>query len=351
MADVSIIVPVYKVEKYLDRCVESLVNQTLKNIEIILVDDGSPDNCPALCDKWAEKDNRIKVIHKENAGLGFARNSGMEIAEGRFIGFVDSDDYVKNDMFERLFLAATKENAEIAMCGFRCIGGIMTEKEDDVQDINCFDEYTVFSGKDGVDKLMLDICGARPEESQDSKYGFSSVKNIYSAEVIKQNNIKFLSEREVASEDVFFLLDFLEKTNCAVGIPGAYYFYCRNGESLSKSYRGDRFEKCGFIVDGINAHLAKRMPEEKYKIYTDRLYQAYARAVCMQEIQFAKQNGLTNKELNARLKKVCKSERLQTILKNYPWQKLPVTQAAFAMTMRFSLLGLQILLFRLKNGG
>lgn len=195
MADVSIIVPVYKVEKYLDRCVESLINQTLKNIEIILVDDGSPDNCPALCDKWAKKDDRIKVIHKENAGLGFARNSGMEIAKGRFIGFVDSDDYVKNDMFERLFLAATKENAEIAMCGFRCIGGIMTEKEDDVQDINCFDEYTVFSGKDGVDKLMLDICGARPEESQDSKYGFSSVKNIYSAEVIKQNNIKFLSER------------------------------------------------------------------------------------------------------------------------------------------------------------
>ena len=102
MADVSIIVPVYKVEKYLARCVESLINQTLKNIEIILVDDGSPDNCPALCDKWAEKDERIKVIHKENAGLGFARNSGMEIAEGRFIGFVDSDDYVKNDMFEQI---------------------------------------------------------------------------------------------------------------------------------------------------------------------------------------------------------------------------------------------------------
>ena len=351
MADVSIIVPVYKVEKYLDRCITSLVNQTLKNIEIILVDDGSPDGCPALCDEWAKKDGRIKVIHKENAGLGFARNSGMEIAEGRFIGFVDSDDCVKNDMFEQLFLAATKENAEIAMCGFRCIGGIMTEKENDVRDINCFDKYTVFSGKDGIDRLMLDICGARPEESQDSKYGFSSVKNIYSSEVIKKNGIKFLSEREVASEDVFFLLDFLSHTDCAVGIPGAYYFYYRNGESLSKSYRSDRFEKCGFIVDGINSRLEKRMPEEKYKIYTDRLYQAYARAVCMQEIQFAKQNGLSARELNARLKRVCKSERLRTVLKNYPWRKLPFTQAAFAMTMRFSLIGLQKLLVRLKNGG
>lgn len=351
MADVSIIVPVYKVEKYLDRCITSLVNQTLGNIEIILVDDGSPDGCPALCDEWAKKDGRIKVIHKENAGLGFARNSGMEIAEGRFMGFVDSDDCVKNDMFEQLFLAATKENAEIAMCGFRCIGGIMTEKENDVRDINCFDKYTVFSGKDGIDRLMLDICGARPEESQDSKYGFSSVKNIYSSEVIKKNGIKFLSEREVASEDVFFLLDFLSHTDCAVGIPGAYYFYYRNGESLSKSYRSDRFEKCGFIVDGINSRLEKRMPEEKYKIYTDRLYQAYARAVCMQEIQFAKQNGLSARELNARLKKICKSERLRSVLKNYPWQKLPFTQAAFAMTMRFSLIGLQKLLVRLKNGG
>ena len=91
---ISVIVPVYKVEKYLDRCVESIVNQTYKNLEIILVDDGSPDNCPAMCDAWAKKDSRIKVIHKENGGLSDARNAGMRLASGEYICFVDSDDWM-----------------------------------------------------------------------------------------------------------------------------------------------------------------------------------------------------------------------------------------------------------------
>ena len=99
---ISVIVPVYKVEKYLDKCVESIVNQTYKNLEIILVDDGSPDNCPAMCDEWAEKDERIRVIHKENGGLADARNAGMDIATGDYIGFVDSDDWIEPNMYEVL---------------------------------------------------------------------------------------------------------------------------------------------------------------------------------------------------------------------------------------------------------
>ena len=254
-------------------------------------------------------------------------------------------------MYERLHDAAVRENADLAMCGFRCIGGIMTAKADDVQEINGFDRYTVFRGKEGIDRLMLEVSGARPEEKQDSKYGFSSVKNLYRAETLRRGGIRFLSEREVASEDVFFLLDVLDHAACAVGIPGAYYCYCRNGASLSKSYRADRFEKCAFIIDGINAHLARRMPEEAYKPYTDRLFQAYARAVCMQEIQFAAANGLGRKELNRRLRAICGDPRLKNTLQHYPWYRLPPTQAAFAMTMRFSLIGLQKLLMRLKNGG
>ena len=89
---VSIIVPVYNVEKYLDKCIESIVNQTYRNIEIILVDDGSPDKCPEICNEWAKKDDRIKVIHKENGGLSSARNAALEIAQGDYITFVDSDD-------------------------------------------------------------------------------------------------------------------------------------------------------------------------------------------------------------------------------------------------------------------
>ena len=99
---ISIIVPVYKVEKYLDKCVQSIVDQTYKNLEIILVDDGSPDHCGAMCDAWAAKDSRIKVIHQENQGGGPARNAGLDIAQGAFIGFVDSDDYIAPQMYEHL---------------------------------------------------------------------------------------------------------------------------------------------------------------------------------------------------------------------------------------------------------
>lgn len=351
MPKISVIVPVYRVEKYLGRCVNSLLGQTLSDIEIILVDDGSPDGCPALCDEFAKKDGRIKVLHKENEGLGLARNSGMGLAVGEYIAFVDSDDYVKSEMYRTLYEAAQRENADIAMCGLCCIGGIMSAKENDVQNINCFDGYTVFDGKEGIDRLMLDISGALPKEDQDSRYGFSSVKNIYRKEVLEKNKIRFLSEKEVMSEDVFFLLDFLDKCECAVGVPGAFYCYCRNGQSLSKSYRSDRFEKCRLIIDGINGVLSKRMDESVYKIYTDRLFQAYARAACMQEIQFAPSNGIDKKELDRRLKAICNSNRLKTTLKNYPWHKLPFTQAAFAFTMRFSLVGLQKLLVKMKGKG
>ena len=100
---ISVIIPVYKVEKYLSKCVESIINQTYKNLEIILVNDGSPDNCGEICDEYAKKDSRIKVIHKENGGLSDARNAGIEIASGQYIAFVDSDDYIASNMYERMY--------------------------------------------------------------------------------------------------------------------------------------------------------------------------------------------------------------------------------------------------------
>lgn len=99
---ISIIIPIYKVEQYLDECVTSIINQTYKDLEIILVDDGSPDSCPQMCDEWAKKDARIKVVHKKNGGLSSARNAGLKVATGEYIGFVDSDDYVDGSMYEDL---------------------------------------------------------------------------------------------------------------------------------------------------------------------------------------------------------------------------------------------------------
>jgi len=110
---VSVIVPIYKVEEYLDCCINSIVGQTYKNLEIILVDDGSPDNCPGICDAWAKKDARIKVIHKQNGGLSDARNAALEIACGEYITFVDSDDFITENAIELLVECAQKEKSEI----------------------------------------------------------------------------------------------------------------------------------------------------------------------------------------------------------------------------------------------
>ena len=113
---ISVIVPVYKVENFLDRCVESIVGQTYENLEIILVDDGSPDNCPAMCDGWAEKDSRIRVIHKENGGVSSARNAALDIATGDYIGFVDSDDWIEPEMYSSLIQQISESGKHIALC-------------------------------------------------------------------------------------------------------------------------------------------------------------------------------------------------------------------------------------------
>ncbi len=112
---ISVIVPVYKVEPYLDRCVQSIADQTYKNLEIILVDDGSPDRCPEMCDAWAQKDPRIRVIHQKNAGAGAARNVGMDVATGNIVAFVDSDDYLAPQMYEHL-MSLMSNDVDIAEC-------------------------------------------------------------------------------------------------------------------------------------------------------------------------------------------------------------------------------------------
>ncbi|MGM0215625.1 glycosyltransferase family 2 protein [Enterococcus sp. AZ109] len=117
MCEISIIVPVYNVEKYLHKCVDSILEQTFTDFELILVDDGSPDGSGAICDEYAKKDARVKVIHKENGGLSDARNAGIDIAQGKYLGFIDSDDYIEKDMYELLYNNIINENADLSICG------------------------------------------------------------------------------------------------------------------------------------------------------------------------------------------------------------------------------------------
>ncbi len=148
---ISVIIPVYKVEQYLDKCVESVVNQTYSNLEIILVDDGSPDGCPRKCDQWAKKDERIKVIHKTNGGLSDARNAGLKIATGDYIAFVDSDDFLELDMYEFLIYLITSSNSDMAICGLEYVdvNGVMTRS-------NCRGQDACLSSKEVLAKWCIE---------------------------------------------------------------------------------------------------------------------------------------------------------------------------------------------------
>lgn len=121
MVKLSVILTVYNVEKYLKRCIDSIIKQTYKDFELILVDDGSIDNSSKICDKFCKQDKRIKVIHKENGGVSSARNAGLDIAEGDYISFIDSDDYIEVDMFKKLIQIMIENNADIAQCNFKVV--------------------------------------------------------------------------------------------------------------------------------------------------------------------------------------------------------------------------------------
>lgn len=138
---VSIIVPIYKVEKYIYKCIDSILGQTLTEFELILVNDGSPDRCGEICDEYSKKDNRIKVIHKNNGGVSSARNIGIDRACGKYIGFVDPDDYIDINMYEILYKSARKNNAEIVISSFSFIRDFKEEKQDLSNDELIFNKY------------------------------------------------------------------------------------------------------------------------------------------------------------------------------------------------------------------
>ena len=135
---ISIIVPVYKVEKYLHRCVDSLVNQSYENLEIVLVDDGSPDSCGKICDDYGQTDARVNVVHKKNGGLSDARNIGIEVSTGKYITFLDSDDWVKSNYIETLYELLKENNADVSICSFNKTSSIIVQDEKPLKAIKSY---------------------------------------------------------------------------------------------------------------------------------------------------------------------------------------------------------------------
>ena len=340
----SVIVPVYNCTQYIDRCIESIVSQSFKEIELILVDDGSTDDSGVRCDEWADKDSRITVIHRENGGLSAARNTGIEIACGEYVGFVDSDDYIEPLMCETLYNAAKKHNADLCLSGICFVGGNMFSESGGDTKKSYFVEETLFE-KEDMKKLLLGVVGALPHEPDDSRYGVSVCKNIFKTSVIRERKIEFLSERKILSEDTLFMVDFIKSSQSAVGVPGSYYCYCRNEDSLSKSYNKERFEKSIVFLDELEKRIADTIEKEEYKIYLDRLTQGFGRILCSQEIMHARDKKIKFSVLKKRLKEICTQDKIQNVLKTYPWYKLPIKQAAFAFAMKYKLFLLQKIIY------
>lgn len=229
---ISVVVPVYNVENYLNRCIESIINQTYLNLEIILVDDGSTDSSGSLCDLWAEKDKRISVIHKQNAGLGMARNSGLELATGDYIFFWDSDDYVDITLVEKCLKKVNKYDADVVIYGRTNVdedGLLHVRKMTNVNEL--------FEGEDITKKLLPTMF------TYELGIGVSAWSKMYRLSTFKDNNIKFKSEREIISEDAYFSLELFSQINKVSILNENLYFYYKRKVSLSRIYKKDRPQK------------------------------------------------------------------------------------------------------------
>ncbi len=279
---VSVIVPVYNVERYIDRCLISLINQSLRDIEIILVDDGSPDSCPRKCDEYARRDSRIRVIHKKNAGLGEARNSGLEIATGEYVAFVDSDDYVEKNMYECLYNIAINKKCDIVYSGFKKGTG-----KDSFIQISETSNFIKYENND-VKNLIPDFIAAPPYKKREYIYEMSVWHSIYRSDIIFNNNIRFVTEREYASEDIIFQVDMLLNARSVAFIPDILYVYCFNSSSLTKTLNIGKYQK---LKNLYNLLLAKTTCC-KCSIRISRLFvgfvRAYLKKIIISNIDFAK---------------------------------------------------------------
>lgn len=216
---ISVIVPVYKVDyTELKRCIDSILNQTYKDIELILVDDGSPDKCGIICDEFAKKNDNVKVIHKENGGVSSARNTGIEAATGQYIGFVDSDDYLEEDMYQILIDNALSDDYDISMCGYKGINLDGTT-------------FTVYGTNK---KEILNFKRTMKYFLSNDKFGDAVWNKIIKRKLIIDNNIRFKSEIKI-NEDKLFLFNCIQNSNKNIYYDICKYNYIKREGSASSS--------------------------------------------------------------------------------------------------------------------
>ena len=241
---VSVIVPIYRVEQYLNKCVDSIISQTYKNIEIILVDDGSPDSCGQMCDEYKKIDKRIKVIHKENGGLSDARNFGLEAATGEYICFVDSDDFVSELYVEKLLKTALKNKTDIVACNFQYMdekGKTWVRKEK---------REKIYSTKEAIKDIFT--------TNQDTEVMMCN--KIYKRSLFIDNNIKFPVGK--VHEDNFTTYKLYDKANKISLINDKLYYYLQRDNSIMSTFNKKRFDAL-LALDEIKEYFKNKPGFEK----------------------------------------------------------------------------------------
>lgn len=338
---VSVIVPVYRVEAYLDRCLRSVTGQDYTDLQIILVDDGSPDASGQICDSWAERDGRIQVIHKENEGLGMARNSGIECARGKYILFVDSDDYIAPEMIGRLTQELEQSGGKV------CYSGFVDVDRDGNHTAGRPPEKLIYEGAEIRDEFLAEAVGALPETSQNCFAGMSACGALYHASFFSEDGIRFQREQRVLCEDLFFNIEICRHTKSVRIVPECFYYYCAKGDSLTKRYRPDRYEAAVRMKKLLERELLEEMnggPGMKARI--DRNYMDNLINCMKQEIIYRKQKGLGF--CLRRLREMAESETTCQVLAGYPLSRLGRKQRLLFGLIRRKRTWMVYVLFRLR---
>ena len=260
---ISIIVPVYKVERYLENCIESIINQTFKDFELILVDDGSPDRCGLICDNYAKKDERIKVIHKKNEGLSAARNSGIQIAKGEYIAFVDSDDCINKNMYETLYDTAIENKSDIVVCDYKNIYENNEEYENISEKISLIENLTNMEALNRLYEL-------------DGVIYVVAWNKLYKRHLFE----KFKYDKGRLHEDEFIIHKLLYNSKIITYVPLKLYYYTQRNDSITgkKNIKNkldvlDAFrERLKFMDKNNLKKLAKKSSKVYIKYFFDTYY-------------------------------------------------------------------------------
>lgn len=319
--NLTVIVPVYNVEKYLKNCVDSILNQSYSVSEVLLVDDGSTDGSGRLCEYLAEENELVRVIHKKNGGLGFARNTGLDNLrnETTHVMFVDSDDWLEPGTIERYVRALDDADADCSISGFT------KRNHDGSSQFEFRLENATWDGGDIITRLLPRICGSSAEKSDSIPMSVCSC--LFARSIIDKYSLRFLSEREIVSEDFVFKFKFLTSCAKAVTTDCVGYSYRTNDSSLTRSYRPDRFNASLSFFD-YACQLAGGLPSEADCILRlKKTLFIYIRTCISQEIPAVSRKSSGN-ALRA-IHEIVSDERLLKVIDEYPKDRLGFVQRFF----------------------